>query len=449
MDEGLNNSRIACARFSAELADHLEGDSRPFVLAHSRECPACGNLIADLHWVQSQARNLPQEDPAPQVWNGIQKRLVAERESAAACARFSLEIEKYLEGDAPPFVVSHAHECAACNALLADLQAIQVAARDLPQEEPAPTVWAKVSENLRAEGALISSPCAQFSHELEAFLEGEDRSFVPTHARECSDCDALLNDLQGIQVAARDLLESEPSLALWGKIRSSLVEEGVLVPSLCAHFSTELETQLDGEASSFVTAHARECDGCGALLADMELIRAAARDLPQEEPSRAVWANVRAQLDAEGVFAAPEAGWRRLLRFLPQPVPLGVLASVTVIAAFLIMPAHEISSWSGLQEAKTNTTTTQVATLTLPPEDMPVAHVVSDLEGSFRQNEGSMAPDLKATYEKSLVSLDSSIQECLDSLRQEPGNTLAHDYLLTAYSRKAEVLSSALEFEGR
>jgi hypothetical protein len=80
---------------------------------------------------------------------------------------------------------------------------------------------------------------------------------------------------------------------------------------------------------------------------------------------------------------------------------------------------------------------------------MPVAHVVSDLEGSFRQNEGSMAPDLKATYEKSLVSLDSSIQECLDSLRQEPGNTLAHDYLLTAYSRKAEVLSSALEFEGR
>jgi hypothetical protein len=60
-----------------------------------------------------------------------------------------------------------------------------------------------------------------------------------------------------------------------------------------------------------------------------------------------------------------------------------------------------------------------------------------------------MTPDLKATYEKSLVSLDGSIRECLDSLHHEPGNALAHDYLLTAYTRKAEVLSSALEFEGR
>jgi hypothetical protein len=75
--------------------------------------------------------------------------------------------------------------------------------------------------------------------------------------------------------------------------------------------------------------------------------------------------------------------------------------------------------------------------------------VVSDLESNYRANEASLAPDLKATYEKSLVSLDGSIRECLDSLHQEPRNTLAHDYLLTAYTRKAEVLSSALEFEGR
>jgi hypothetical protein len=75
--------------------------------------------------------------------------------------------------------------------------------------------------------------------------------------------------------------------------------------------------------------------------------------------------------------------------------------------------------------------------------------VVSDLERSFRANEASMTPDLKATYEKSLVSLDGSIRECLDSLQHEPRNTLAQDFLLTAYTRKAEVLSSALEFDGR
>jgi hypothetical protein len=49
-----------------------------------------------------------------------------------------------------------------------------------------------------------------------------------------------------------------------------------------------------------------------------------------------------------------------------------------------------------------------------------------------------------------LNSLDASIRECNDSLQREPGNSLAHEYLLAAYSQKAEVLSSALEIdEGR
>jgi len=72
------------------------------------------------------------------------------------------------------------------------------------------------------------------------------------------------------------------------------------------------------------------------------------------------------------------------------------------------------------------------------------------LEEAFRAREGSFAPDVKATYENSLNSLDASIRECGDSLQREPGNSLAHEYLLAAYSQKAEVLSSALELnEGR
>ena len=77
-------------------------------------------------------------------------------------------------------------------------------------------------------------------------------------------------------------------------------------------------------------------------------------------------------------------------------------------------------------------------------------HVVHELEETFRAREASLSPDLKATYENSLNSLDVSIRECSDSLQREPDNSLAHEYLLAAYSQKAEVLSSALEFdEGR
>jgi predicted nucleic acid-binding protein len=336
--------------------------------------------------------------------------------------------------------------------MLADLQLIQAAARDLPQEEPSPAVWANIRKNLVAQGAFAAPACAQFSTDLEAYLEGEARPLIAAHASECPACNSLLADLQLIQAAARDLPLEEPSPAVWANIRQSLAAQGAFAPALCEQFSSEIEAYLEGESRSFVVSHAQECQPCGAMLADLESICEAARTLPQEEPSRVVWANVRARLESEGAFAGtPVAGWRQLLfgRFLPQPAALGALAGLVILGAVLSLPSRDLSRWGSPQEAASSSAPTEMASLAPPPEDISLAHVVSDLESNFKANEASMTPDLKATYEKSLVSLDGSIRECLDSLHHEPGNTLAHDYLLTAYTRKAEVLSSALEFEGR
>ena len=55
----------------------------------------------------------------------------------AACSRFEAELEAYLEGEARPFVTSHAHDCVSCGALMADLQSIRVAARaNCPRKTP-------------------------------------------------------------------------------------------------------------------------------------------------------------------------------------------------------------------------------------------------------------------------------------------------------------------------
>jgi ribosomal protein S27AE len=369
----------------------------------------------------------------------------------AACSRFEAELEAYLEGEARPFVTSHAHDCVSCGALLADLQSIRVAARELPQEEPAHLVWTKVRATLEAEGALRLPACVQFDDELEGYLEGETRPFVTTHAHDCPACGAVLADLQSISAAARDLPEEEPSPLVWAKVRTSLAAEGALRPAACVQFDAELEAFLEGEPHPFIISHSHDCPSCGALLADLETLRMAALSLPEEEPSRAVWANVHATLEAEGAFGAPVSGWRQILqwRLFPHAIPLGVLAALLFLGSVLTMPTGDVQRWGSANEAASSQGVTQLASAIPVGEDGALARVVSDLERSFRANEASMAPDLKATYEKSLVSLDGSIEECLDSLRHEPGNTLAHDYLLTAYTRKAEVLSSALEFQGR
>ncbi len=371
--------------------------------------------------------------------------------SLAACSQFENELEAYLEGEACPFIVSHAHDCAACRAVLADLQSIREAARELPQEEPSRTVWANVRATLDAEGTFRVAACAQFETELEAFLEGEARPFIVSHGGECAACGGVLADLQAIRQAARELPPEAPSPAVWAKVRASLAADGAFAVPACAQFDAELEAYMEGEARPFIAAHAQECASCGAVLADLQEIRAAARELPLEEPSRVVWANVRARLEAEGAFGVPVSGWRQILnwRMAPQAAPVSALAALVVLGSVLTLPSSNIQRWGGADEVAGTPAVAQIASALPSGEDGALARVVSDLESNYRANEASMAPDLKATYEKSLVSLDGSIRECLDSLQQEPSNTLAHDYLLTAYTRKAEVLSSALEFEGR
>lgn len=369
----------------------------------------------------------------------------------SACLHFDDELEGYLEGEPRPFVSSHSRDCPSCGALLSDLLQIREAVRTLPMEEPSPALRAGVWARLEAEGVFTLPACRQFGNELEAYLEGEPRPFIVTHARECAHCGTTLADLQAIRQAARELPSEEPSPTLWVRLQGQLQAEGALTRAACSEFDAELEAFLEGEARPFVLAHSRDCARCDAVLADLQAVQQAARALPQEEPSRVVWANVRALLEADGVFGSPVAGWRQILnwRLAPQAAPLGVLAGLVFLAFAVSFPSSSLQRWGSTGSAASSRSADQMASMLPGSDDAAVAHVVSDLESSFRANESSMAPDLRATYEKSLVSLDGAIRECLDSLRNEPRSTLAHDYLLAAYTRKAEVLSSALEFEGR
>jgi hypothetical protein len=229
------------------------------------------------------------------------------------------------------------------------------------------------------------------------------------------------------------------------------MEEGRIEKSAaCFRFESELEAYLEGESRPFITAHAQECPFCRVLQSDLEEIRQAARELPLEEPLPAVWANLHARLEATGAFRTHVSFWRGLLawRYLPRPVPAGVLAGLAVLGSVLTMPPAGPQHWETADMISSSPAAVP-ASVVPGSEDSDLARLVGELENDFRANNASLAPDLKATYEKSLVSLDDAIRECRASLREEPGNTLAHDYLLTAYTRKAEMLSFALESQGR
>ncbi len=219
----------------------------------------------------------------------------------------------------------------------------------------------------------------------------------------------------------------------------------------CYRFDLELAAYLEGEAKPHVEDHAQQCARCAATLADIQQIVALSRQLPAMEPPAAIWANLRAALETEGIIHEPASfleRWQGQLRLAPHPIPLGALGCLAILATLLMgtpaVPDHGETADGPVTLSAMNSLPVQSASL-----DSDLFRTIRELENSYSSRARSLDPSVKDTYEKSLGSLNSSIRECRDSLRREPSNALTREFLFTAYTQKAEVLASALEFDVR
>jgi hypothetical protein len=83
--------RESCRQFDRDLPAYLEGEERPAVLTHAKECPYCAVVLADLEQIRFATHHLPQEEPPARLWAYIRANLVAEgiiREQVPAWQRW-------------------------------------------------------------------------------------------------------------------------------------------------------------------------------------------------------------------------------------------------------------------------------------------------------------------------------------------------------------------------
>ncbi|MBI4166654.1 MAG: hypothetical protein HY508_13065 [Acidobacteria bacterium] len=70
--------RPGCQAFDLNLAAYLEGEDRPNVTRHARECSYCKVLLADLERVREASASLPLPEPPTRLWANIRATLVEE-----------------------------------------------------------------------------------------------------------------------------------------------------------------------------------------------------------------------------------------------------------------------------------------------------------------------------------------------------------------------------------
>ena len=221
----------------------------------------------------------------------------------------------------------------------------------------------------------------------------------------------------------------------------------------CAQFDMELPAFLEGENRPFVARHVAQCEFCAIVLGDLQLLRSEALDFPLEEPPATLWANIRANLEAEGLIRNQNQG---LLDWLDSFGHAGGIrfAFQFGAAACLLLVGLVLLSPTASKELRRNVASVEPASAAQPTlsgsnTSATFLKSLEDMEASYRERAKALDPQVRQSYQRGLQSLNDSIRECQVVVQEHPNDSEAREYLTSAYEQKAAVLMTALEYDGR
>jgi hypothetical protein len=221
----------------------------------------------------------------------------------------------------------------------------------------------------------------------------------------------------------------------------------------CNQFADQIDEWMRGERSAAARVHARECQICHGMAEDLGAIVRTAREWVIEEaeaaPSPRLWVSLRAQLQEEGLIRdgarQREAMRARVRPEVQTPRPAGWLAGwlgggvrpalAGAYLAALIAGAVLFVGPSGKQIDDSQwLARTQRSVKPLNAELDAAEHAVLS-------NLASASPLVATSLNQGLAIVDNDISLCEKSVREEPENELARDYLYQAYEQKADLLA--------
>ena len=213
----------------------------------------------------------------------------------------------------------------------------------------------------------------------------------------------------------------------------------------CEKFEQILEQQDDATLPQPALAHLEGCEACRALAADFAAIHDIALEMGADgiAPPERVWISLRNQLEAERIIREPQAesprigpGW-----WVAFQLPAVASAFLSVILAGAVGVSYR---WSSPQSAATPQLALAQETSSIPSADSVFKEEVltvggDEFPGLQRQNAA-----VTGSIRRDLEIVDNFIAMCEKSVREQPDNQMAREYLYGAYQQKAELLATAM-----
>jgi hypothetical protein len=216
----------------------------------------------------------------------------------------------------------------------------------------------------------------------------------------------------------------------------------------CEQFEQLLEQQDEGALPKPALAHLETCEACRALSADFSAIHDMALELGGEgiAPPERVWISLRNQLEAERLILQPQAAPRSASR--ASSGWWSVFQRPAVAGAFLGLVLAAASTVGYMSNFAQTAVHSQLA---FQPETSPVPAADSVFKEEVLTVGSDSIPGLQrqdtavtASIRRNLQIVDNFIAICEKSVREQPDNQMAREYLYGAYQQKAELLATAM-----
>jgi len=201
-------------------------------------------------------------------------------------------------------------------------------------------------------------------------------------------------------------------------------------------WTTRLSDYIDGELDrteqAALEAHLTTCGHCYATLADLREVVARAKSLEDREPTKDLWAGIRAGLtqDSETRRHAPVS--RRFSFSVPQLLAASI--------ALVLLSGGGV--WLALPQRSTGQAEEQRPRPRIDAigwtQSTDVA--IAELQVALDQNEKRLDTATVRIVRKNLAVIDRAISEARMALRNDPGNAYLNLHLANTMRRKVELL---------
>jgi hypothetical protein len=192
--------------------------------------------------------------------------------------------------------------------------------------------------------------------------------------------------------------------------------------------------EVEDDGSLEQRAHLRACPACSALVEELDLIVAAARQLQAaDEPSPRVWNSLEIALRQEGLIR-PQQRARR--------PPVSSFSARWGAARWLVPAAAMLLLALGIYVRRESLPDQVVQQASVA---VPVANA-SDLDDAdLMQEVAANAPAMKGLYEENLRQVNESIRDAQGLVDASPNDEDARRSLMDAYQQKSMLFEMAMD----